>query len=87
MMTLRELLTQVSAIKSLPDHPVLDQEIKSIATNSHACGSGSLFLGMPGTRVDGGEFCPSAIESGAIAFWDNWLGDHVIKMLRNGAVV
>ena len=67
MMTLRELLTQVSAIKSLPDHPVMDQEIKSIATNSHACGSGSLFLGMPGTRVDGGEFWPSAIESGAIA--------------------
>jgi UDP-N-acetylmuramoyl-L-alanyl-D-glutamate--2,6-diaminopimelate ligase len=67
MMTLRELLTQVSAIKSLPNHPVLDQKIKSIATNSHACGSGSLFLGMPGTRVDGGEFWPSAMESGAIA--------------------
>ena len=67
MMTLRELLTQVSAIKSLPNHPVMDQKIKSIATNSHACGSGSLFLGMPGTRVDGGEFWPSAMESGAIA--------------------
>ena len=67
MIKLSELLAQVSAITELPDHPALDQAIKSISTNSHACQSGSLFLGMPGTRVDGGEFWPSALESGAIA--------------------
>lgn len=67
MMKLRELLAQVSVISALPDHPALEQTVKSLSTNSHACQSGSLFLGMPGTRVDGGEFWPSALESGAIA--------------------
>ena len=37
------------------------------ALNSHACQVGDLFIGMPGTRVDGGEFWQSAIASGAIA--------------------
>jgi UDP-N-acetylmuramoyl-L-alanyl-D-glutamate--2,6-diaminopimelate ligase len=68
MIKLRELLAQISAVAKLPDHPALNQEIKSISTNSHACKPGSLFLGMPGTRVDGGEFWPSAMESGAITF-------------------
>ncbi len=67
MIKLRELLAQVSAIAQLPDHAALDQEVKSISTNSHTCEPGSLFLGMPGTRVDGGEFWSSAMESGAIA--------------------
>ncbi len=67
MIKLRELLAQVSVIAALPDHPALEQTVKSLSTNSHACQPGSLFLGMPGTRVDGGEFWPSALESGAIA--------------------
>ncbi|RAQ40812.1 UDP-N-acetylmuramoyl-L-alanyl-D-glutamate--2,6-diaminopimelate ligase [Arthrospira sp. O9.13F] len=48
-------------------HPALDMEITGLATNSHACKPGDLFLGMPGTRVDGGDFWPSAIASGAVA--------------------
>lgn len=48
-------------------HPALDMEVKGLATNSHACQPGDLFLGMPGTRVDGGDFWPSAIASGAVA--------------------
>ena len=35
---------------------ILDTEIKGLCTNSHACHPGDLFIGMPGTRVDGGEF-------------------------------
>jgi UDP-N-acetylmuramoyl-L-alanyl-D-glutamate--2,6-diaminopimelate ligase len=66
-MKLREILTTVPNIVNLPEHPALDAEIKGLATNSHACQPGDLFIGMPGTRVDGGEFWPSAIASGAIA--------------------
>ncbi len=66
-MKLRELLATISNIVQLPDHPALDAEVKGLCTNSHACQSGDLFIGMPGTRVDGGEFWESAIASGAIA--------------------
>ena len=60
-MKLRELLTEQF------DHPAMEAQVKGICTNSHACQAGDLFIGMPGTRVDGGEFWRSAIESGAIA--------------------
>ena len=66
-MQLRQLLAQVSSLKSFPEYPALDLEVKGISTNSHACYSGDLFIGMPGTRVDGGDFWQSAMESGAIA--------------------
>ncbi|MGC9528953.1 MAG: UDP-N-acetylmuramoyl-L-alanyl-D-glutamate--2,6-diaminopimelate ligase [Limnospira sp.] len=48
-------------------HPALEVEVTGLATNSHACKPGDLFLGMPGTRVDGGDFWPGAIASGAVA--------------------
>jgi UDP-N-acetylmuramoyl-L-alanyl-D-glutamate--2,6-diaminopimelate ligase len=66
-MKLRELLSKVPNIQHLPTHPALDADITGLKTNSHACGAGDLFIGMPGTRVDGGEFWPGAIESGATA--------------------
>ncbi len=67
MMKLRELLTQVEDVKLLAEHSSLDAEVKGLSTNSHACQAGDLFFGMPGTRVDGGEFWQSAIAAGAIA--------------------
>ena len=67
MMKLRELLTQLDEVKPLTEHSALDAEVKRLSTNSHACQAGDLFLGMPGTRVDGGEFWQSAIAQGAIA--------------------
>ncbi|PHJ64330.1 UDP-N-acetylmuramoylalanyl-D-glutamate--2,6-diaminopimelate ligase [Nostoc linckia z18] len=67
-MKLRELLTAVDSVEKLPSHPALEAaEVRGLKTNSHACGVGDLFIGMPGTRVDGGEFWPSAIASGAVA--------------------
>ena len=63
-MKLRELL---AAVDSVNYSAVADAEIKGLKTNSHACGVGDLFIGMPGTRVDGGDFWPSAIASGAVA--------------------
>lgn len=64
-MKLRELLATVDSVE-LPT-TLEDTEVKGLKTNSHACGVGDLFIGMPGTRVDGGEFWPSAIASGAVA--------------------
>ncbi|MBW4564138.1 MAG: UDP-N-acetylmuramoyl-L-alanyl-D-glutamate--2,6-diaminopimelate ligase [Mojavia pulchra JT2-VF2] len=67
-MKLRELLAAIDSVEQLPNHPALeDAEVKGLKTNSHACGLGDLFIGMPGTRVDGGEFWQSAIASGAVA--------------------
>ncbi|MBE7383904.1 MAG: UDP-N-acetylmuramoyl-L-alanyl-D-glutamate--2,6-diaminopimelate ligase [Leptolyngbya sp. SIO1E4] len=49
------------------DHPAWSQPVKRLCTNSQACQPGDLFIGMPGTRVDGGEFWPGAIAAGAVA--------------------
>ena len=65
-MKLRELLAKVDGI-SVTNDRALDREVKGLCTNSQACQSGELFIGMPGTRVDGGEFWRSAVTSGAIA--------------------
>jgi UDP-N-acetylmuramoyl-L-alanyl-D-glutamate--2,6-diaminopimelate ligase len=64
-MKLRELLAQ-SQIAYSNQHPNLDLEVTGLKTNSHACTAGDLFIGMPGTRVDGGEFWQGAIAAGAI---------------------
>lgn len=66
-MKLRQLLATIPNIVQMPDHPALEAEVKGLSTNSHACKAGDLFIGMPGTRVDGGEFWQGAIASGAIA--------------------
>ncbi len=66
-MKLRELLSKISAIKPDNEHSALDLEVKGLSTNSHATKKGDLFIGMPGTRVDGGEFWQGAIKEGAIA--------------------
>ena len=65
MMKLRELLAKVDLPQ--PEHSALDLEVNRVCTNSHACQQGDLFMGMPGTRVDGGEFWRSAMGQGAIA--------------------
>jgi UDP-N-acetylmuramoyl-L-alanyl-D-glutamate--2,6-diaminopimelate ligase len=64
-MKLRELLSQ-SQIPYSSEHPHLELEVTGLKTNSHACTVGDLFIGMPGTRVDGGEFWQGSIASGAI---------------------
>ncbi len=64
-MKLRELLSQ-SQITFSSTHPNLDLEVTGLKTNSHTCTAGDLFIGMPGTRVDGGEFWQGSIASGAI---------------------
>ena len=65
-MKLRELLAAIDKNIQLPEHSAMDGEVKSLTTNSHATVPGDLFIGMPGTRVDGGDFWQSALKSGAI---------------------
>ncbi len=66
-MELRQLLTNFLDLNPISHHPNLEKEVKGISTNSHSCGVGDVFIGMPGTRVDGGEFWQSAVKEGAIA--------------------
>lgn len=66
-MKLKDLLSTLPVSDFLPHHPSLEAEVKGLTTNSHTCQPGDLFIGMPGTRVDGGEFWSSAIAAGAIA--------------------
>ncbi|BAQ60428.1 UDP-N-acetylmuramoylalanyl-D-glutamate-2,6-diaminopimelate ligase [Geminocystis sp. NIES-3708] len=66
-MKLSQLLSNLAHISYIPEHPNLKAEIKGITTNSHASTQGDVFIGMPGTRVDGGEFWQSALREGAIA--------------------
>ena len=42
-------------------------EVTGISTNSQICAPGDLFIGLPGTRVDGGTFWRGALAQGAIA--------------------
>ncbi|MDJ0532737.1 MAG: UDP-N-acetylmuramoyl-L-alanyl-D-glutamate--2,6-diaminopimelate ligase [Xenococcaceae cyanobacterium MO_207.B15] len=66
-MKLRELLANIESIKLTSEHSALDREVTGLSTNSHTCQPGNLFIGMPGTRVDGGEYWQSAISKGAVA--------------------
>jgi UDP-N-acetylmuramoyl-L-alanyl-D-glutamate--2,6-diaminopimelate ligase len=64
-MKLQELLAALNL--PLPDAAALDQTVKGLTTNSQAVGPGDVFIGMPGTRVDGGDFWASALAAGAVA--------------------
>ncbi|MCH2543610.1 MAG: Mur ligase domain-containing protein, partial [Candidatus Atelocyanobacterium sp. ALOHA_A2.5_9] len=66
MVKLYELLKKVPSIIEIPTHKALNEEVKGISTNSHSCKQEEIFIGMPGTRVDGGEFWQSAIKAGAV---------------------
>jgi UDP-N-acetylmuramoyl-L-alanyl-D-glutamate--2,6-diaminopimelate ligase len=74
MMLLKELFSQrkgqlagIAVPEELMNHPSWTQEVTGLSANSQAIAPGNLFIGMPGTRVDGGEFWPGAIEKGALA--------------------
>jgi UDP-N-acetylmuramoyl-L-alanyl-D-glutamate--2,6-diaminopimelate ligase len=64
-MLLKDLLASAGIVVS--GHPHLDREVMGLTSNSHTVQPGYLFIGLPGTRVDGGEFWQGAISQGAIA--------------------
>ena len=62
--TLHALLRDVNwPVRNGLSDPVLTQ----VTSDSRAVSSGSLFLGLPGERVDGGLFWPQALAAGAAA--------------------
>ena len=61
---LHPLLRQVG----LPVSPPLaNAEVRSISCDSRRVGPGTVFVGLPGTRVDGGSFWPEVLAAGACA--------------------
>lgn len=66
-MELRQLLSDIAHLTPIGEHPHGSLTVKGITTNSHSASDGDIFVGMPGTRVDGGEFWQSALQQGAIA--------------------
>jgi UDP-N-acetylmuramoyl-L-alanyl-D-glutamate--2,6-diaminopimelate ligase len=66
-MLLKDLLLAAGIVVEASGHPHLSEEVMGLTSNSHAVKPGYLFIGMPGTRVDGGEFWQGAIAQGAIA--------------------
>ena len=64
-MRLKELLHK-AGLAQVADGMV-DEEILGLTTDSRAVKPGDLFIGLPGTKVDGGEFWPQAVSQGARA--------------------
>ena len=62
--TLHALLQSVG----LPvPHGLVNPVIESLTCDSRNAGPGSLFVGLPGERVDGGSFWPQVVAAGAAA--------------------
>lgn len=62
-MHLRELLERTGLDRTQVQ---ADLEISGLATDSRQVRPGDLFVGLPGTRVDGGEFWSQALAGGAV---------------------
>ena len=46
---------------------LVNPQLTSITSDSRLVGEGTLFLGLPGERVDGGRFWHQALQAGAAA--------------------
>jgi len=61
---LHPLLQQVGV--AIPEG-LPNREVLGISCDSRRVGRGTLFIGLPGTKVDGGSFWPQALADGAVA--------------------
>ncbi len=50
-----------------PSGALARAEVSGVSCDSRRIGPGILFVGLPGTAVDGGSFWPQALEAGAVA--------------------
>ena len=66
-MKLKELLGKIQTELTIPDSANLEQEVTGVSTNSQKIEKGYLFLGLPGSKVDGGQFWLDSIKAGAVA--------------------
>ncbi len=66
-MKLNDLLSKIQTKLNIPSSVDLDQEITGVSTDSQKIEKGYIFLGLPGSKVDGGQFWFESIKSGAVA--------------------
>jgi UDP-N-acetylmuramoyl-L-alanyl-D-glutamate--2,6-diaminopimelate ligase len=50
-----------------PGEQLPNVDVERVSCDSRRLGSGTLFVGLPGTSVDGGTFWPEALAAGAVA--------------------
>ncbi len=62
-MTLQDLLYKVPGLRAVAGPP--DAPVSALVIDSRRVKPGSLFAALPGTQVDGHQFIPKALESGA----------------------
>ncbi|APB34373.1 UDP-N-acetylmuramoylalanyl-D-glutamate--2,6-diaminopimelate ligase [Gloeomargarita lithophora Alchichica-D10] len=61
------LRTIASSLPPLDWHsPLWAQPVTGITCDSRQCQPGMVFVGLPGTQVDGGDFWPQALANGAL---------------------
>ncbi|MEN9216718.1 MAG: UDP-N-acetylmuramoyl-L-alanyl-D-glutamate--2,6-diaminopimelate ligase [Gloeomargarita sp. HHBFW_bins_162] len=67
-MNLGDLLTSIRAYLPPVDwqNPLFAQPVTGISCDSRHCQPGMVFVGLPGTQVDGGDFWPQALANGAL---------------------
>ena len=63
--TLDALIDAITAVEVR--RPAAEPELTSLTADSRAVGSGSIFVAVRGTRVDGHEYIPGAVAAGAAA--------------------
>ncbi len=49
------------------DRAIMQSVVERLITDSRLCEAGDLFIGMPGSKVDGGDYAIQALNQGAIA--------------------
>src|SRR4051794_22684464 len=63
-MDLERLVSALAPVEVLGRHSV---EVRDLAYDARAVTPGALFFAVPGTRADGHDFAPEAVERGAVA--------------------
>ena len=64
LISLHKLLNLVDV---KPSNSLINSKVSNISFDSKDSKNGTLFLGLPGTKVDGGIFWKDAIRNGAVA--------------------
>jgi UDP-N-acetylmuramoyl-L-alanyl-D-glutamate--2,6-diaminopimelate ligase len=62
-----ELERLVAALEPVEARGGLSVEVRDLAYDARAAGPGTLFFAVPGSRADGHDFAPEAVERGAVA--------------------
>lgn len=69
MSTLLQPILRQVGLPALPDPTgaLATAEVNAVSCDSRRVGPGTLFVGLPGTAVDGGSFWPEVLAAGAVA--------------------